>query len=201
VDRRSRSAGAVYVRRGKSTLSFRRLCRRGVAALVVERRDERVLQTAVDIAPTAPALLTTWNPSLQHANARNEDGSLNSEENPAAAGSRVSVFATGVGSFQPARPDGAFDGPSAMPAARVEIEQQGNSEVPMAFEAVPGAVQGVVMVSFAAAQPPASVQRPARIAYALLPTASPRRMCICGSDKTQSMLNMGATHAEDAKRV
>jgi uncharacterized protein (TIGR03437 family) len=157
------AAPVLYTAPGQINVVVPQALPEGAAALVVERSGTRVLQTAVDITPTAPALLTTWNPSLQQANARNEDGTSNSAENPALAGSRVSVFATGLGAFHPARPDGGFEGGFAVPAARVEIEQQGHREVPMAFDAVPGAVQGVVMVSFAAAQPPGSVQRPARI--------------------------------------
>lgn len=45
-----------------------------------------------------------------HAAALNQDGTINSETNPAAPGSIVSIFATGLGTITPAPPDGSLIG-------------------------------------------------------------------------------------------
>jgi uncharacterized protein (TIGR03437 family) len=157
------AAPVLYTSSGQLNVVVPQAVREGAAVLVVERSGTRTLQTAIDITPTGPAVLTTWNPADRQADAWNEDGTRNSAENPAPAGSRLTVFATGLGVMQPARPDGVFAGPSAMPVARVEIDQNGAVAAPMAFDTVAGAVQGVVMLSFAAAPPPAAAARPAAI--------------------------------------
>lgn len=50
-----------------------------------------------DIAPTALGLLSANGTGTGAANARNQDGTLNSPSNPAKAGSKVTVFFTGAG--------------------------------------------------------------------------------------------------------
>jgi uncharacterized protein (TIGR03437 family) len=45
-----------------------------------------------------------------HTGALNQDGTINTAENPAAPGSIVSVFATGLGAIAPAQADGALVG-------------------------------------------------------------------------------------------
>jgi uncharacterized protein (TIGR03437 family) len=51
----------------------------------------------VDIAPTALGLLSADGSGTGLANARNEDGTLNSASNPAKRGTRMTVFFTGAG--------------------------------------------------------------------------------------------------------
>jgi uncharacterized protein (TIGR03437 family) len=51
-----------------------------------------------DVAPTALGLLSADGSGTGLANARNQDGTLNSASNPAKAGSSVTVFFTGAGS-------------------------------------------------------------------------------------------------------
>jgi uncharacterized protein (TIGR03437 family) len=51
----------------------------------------------VDVAPTALGLLSADGSGTGLANARNEDGTLNSASNPAKRGTRITVFFTGAG--------------------------------------------------------------------------------------------------------
>jgi uncharacterized protein (TIGR03437 family) len=56
------------------------------------------------VAPTAPAVFTV---DGSHAVALNQDGTINSANNPAPVGSIVAVWATGLGPIHPPQPDGA----------------------------------------------------------------------------------------------
>ena len=58
------------------------------------------------VLETAPAVLTV--DGVQAA--LNQDGSVNSVGNPAAPGSIMSIFATGLGPISPAQPDGSLTG-------------------------------------------------------------------------------------------
>ena len=70
---------------------------------------------SMPVAPAAPQIFTTGPPisqnpelpDLAYAAALNEDGSVNSQENPAAGGSIVSLFVTGLGAVTPTVADGA----------------------------------------------------------------------------------------------
>jgi uncharacterized protein (TIGR03437 family) len=75
------------------------------------------------VAPTAPGVFTV---DGTHAAALNQDGSINSATNPAAPGSIVSVYATGLGPITPAQGDGTLVGfplPSNVVQAGVVAEQ------------------------------------------------------------------------------
>jgi uncharacterized protein (TIGR03437 family) len=56
-----------------------------------------------------------------HAAALNQDGSINSETNPAAPGSIVSIFATGLGAMTPAPPDGSLVG-FPLPSLSLQVQ-------------------------------------------------------------------------------
>src|SRR5260370_10070625 len=60
----------------------------------------------VRVAPTALGLLAADGSGTGLANAQNSDGTYNSETNPAARGSVVTVFLTGAGLTNPPEPDG-----------------------------------------------------------------------------------------------
>ena len=75
------------------------------------------------VAQTAPGVFTV---DGTHAAAVNQDGSINSATNPAAPGSIVSVYATGLGPISPAQGDGTLVGfplPSNVVQAGVVAEQ------------------------------------------------------------------------------
>ena len=64
--------------------------------------------------PTAPGLFTADGSGSGQLDARNADGTINSTDNPTAAGSIVTLFMTGAGAVDPAIADGAL-GPSGPP--------------------------------------------------------------------------------------
>ena len=79
------------------------------------------------VAPAAPQIFTNGPPSsktpvpnVAYASALNEDGSVNSQQNPAAGGSIVSLFVTGLGAVTPAVADGAVT-PIPIPVQDLEI--------------------------------------------------------------------------------
>ena len=75
------------------------------------------------VAQTAPGVFTV---DGSHAAAVNQDGSINAAANPAAPGSIVSVYATGLGPIGPAQADGTLVGfplPSNTVQAGVVAEQ------------------------------------------------------------------------------
>ena len=59
----------------------------------------------VPVRPEAPGVFTV---DGVHAAALNQDGSINSADHPAAPGSTIAVFATGLGHIQPAQGDGTL---------------------------------------------------------------------------------------------
>ena len=87
------------------------------------------------IAPTALGLLSADGSGTGSANARNDDGQLNSMEHPAAPGSTVTVYVTGLG--QPAA------------AIQILISSQGASQdVPATVTPIAGFVPGIYAASF-----------------------------------------------------
>jgi uncharacterized protein (TIGR03437 family) len=76
----------------------------GPATIVVRSRGVWSAAVSVTLQPAAPGLFTDANGG---AAALNADGSINSQENPAAAGSLISVFFTGQGPLKNAVDDGA----------------------------------------------------------------------------------------------
>jgi uncharacterized protein (TIGR03437 family) len=122
----------------------------------IELRRAGTLLLALDraVTPTHPAFFTTSElPSGQLA-ALNQDGTVNSAINPAAAGSIVSIFATGLGAMTPTPVDGSIPlVPGFRPTAPFsfqlfivlaggfvpEIDYIGNA---------PGLVQGAIQINF-----------------------------------------------------
>jgi uncharacterized protein (TIGR03437 family) len=95
----------------------------------------------------------------RYAAALNQDGSLNSADNPAAPGSIVSVFATGLGPTTPSQPDGSLIGlplpVNALTFGVEAIEDLGPSgpQIDLPFEVLyagpaPTLVAGVSQINF-----------------------------------------------------
>ena len=74
----------------------------------VEYNGKQSNPATVPIAEAAPAIITVETPSPRggQAAALNEDGTLNSPDNPATPGSIVTFYFTGAGAMQPAISDG-----------------------------------------------------------------------------------------------
>jgi uncharacterized protein (TIGR03437 family) len=81
------------------------------AQVVVQSGTQTSSAFSVNVVPTTPALFTADNSGQGQALATNIDGTNNSASNPAAAGSIIALYATGVGPMSPAVPDGAILNP------------------------------------------------------------------------------------------
>jgi uncharacterized protein (TIGR03437 family) len=108
----------------------------------------------VSVAPTALGLLAADGSGTGLANAQNSDGTYNSETNPAARGSVVTVFLTGAGITNPAEPDGVVPATSQIvPVATIFNFMPGTGSV----HALPGFVPGIFAYSFSV---PTTSQQP-----------------------------------------
>ena len=74
--------------------------------VVAQYGNQTSLPVSVPVAPTTPALFSADSSGQGQALANNADGTNNSASNPAAAGSVIALYATGVGPLSPAVPDG-----------------------------------------------------------------------------------------------
>jgi len=105
---------------------------------------------AVPVADTSPGLFTiTENGSGQGA-ILNQDNTLNGEQNPAAAGSVIQIFATGAGVWNPPVPDGLEVSPAPpypVPAAAVKISIGGMPAEITYAGAAPDLVSGLLQVN------------------------------------------------------
>ncbi len=126
------------------------------AQFVVEYDGKQAAPVALDVVPGEFQLFTMDASGTGPAVALNQDGQLNSQANPAEAGSIVVVYGTGIGVTTPGGEDGALAqiGPlSALPrpAAAFAVWVQGTrlaaSDVLYAG-AAPGLVNGLTQVNF-----------------------------------------------------
>ena len=80
----------------------------GLNRVAVRQADtgELIAGGSVVIATTAPGLFTATQNGTGQVAALNQDNSVNSSANPAAAGSTIQLFGTGQGPVSPAVPDG-----------------------------------------------------------------------------------------------
>lgn len=103
----------------------------------------------VGVGSSAPALFTADGSGSGQLDARNEDGTVNSSDNPAKPGCMVSVFLNGAGTFVPALADGQFgpvDPPFPAPVQAISITVNAvPTNVLLAIQA-PGRIAGVVRV-------------------------------------------------------
>ncbi len=91
----------------------------------VIRKGKVRSRISVDVAPASPGIFTSQR-GTGAAVVLNEDGSLNSERNPAGRGSIVTIYATGEGQTDPAGSDGKIaEAPWARPVLPVELRIAG----------------------------------------------------------------------------
>ena len=104
------------------------------------------------VAATALGLLSADGSGTGQANARNSDGSVNSQRNPAAAGTTVTLYLTGAGVTNPAEIDGVVAASSnIVPVAKIA---SGSGTI-TSISALPGFVPGIFAIDFAVpANPP-----------------------------------------------
>jgi uncharacterized protein (TIGR03437 family) len=85
--------------------------------LVVVNQLDTSNPAELEIVSATPGVFTTQNESQGYpvAAAVNQDGTINSETNPASPGSIVSIFSTGLGTLSPLPPDGTLVSASPLP--------------------------------------------------------------------------------------
>jgi uncharacterized protein (TIGR03437 family) len=109
---------------------------------------QRSNRVALPVAPATPAIFSADSTGYGQGAILNQDGSVNSQSNPAAAGSVISLFATGGGETNP--PDDDEITPNGSPPATVlpvSVTIDGQiAEVEYAG-AAPGLVAGVLQVN------------------------------------------------------
>ena len=114
------------------------------------RRNGTLLSTFVQVlAPQEAGAFTAGTPSVSPLAALNQDGSLNSASNPAAPGSIVTIFVTGMGAMVPALPDGSSPSlPANVPALQPEVAVETQAAEVLYMGNAPTLVQGVVQINF-----------------------------------------------------
>ena len=116
-------------------------------AVQVEYNGVRSAALTFRVADAAPAIFTL-DAGGQGA-ILNQDGSVNSAQNGAAAGSIVSIYATGAGQMTPAGMDGQITGGSTLPVPLLPVSIQiGGQYAQITYAgAAPGLPAGVVQVN------------------------------------------------------
>jgi uncharacterized protein (TIGR03437 family) len=104
---------------------------------------------AVPVAPTYPGIFSADGSGSGQGLIINQDGSLNSAENPAAPGSVIVFYATGGGAMSPAVQDGAVTTSEnlAYPVQKVTATVGGVAAQVQYAGAAPGMVAGVLQMN------------------------------------------------------
>jgi uncharacterized protein (TIGR03437 family) len=100
------------------------------------------------VVQAAPGIFTADRSGYGQAAALNQDGTLNSASNPAAQGSIVTLFATGLGPMKPQLADGVVpEAPTAQPTLPLVLNIDPlNAEIQYVGDA-PGLVEGAVQIN------------------------------------------------------
>ena len=115
-------AAMFYAGAGQINAEVPRGLKAGAVMVEALRGGKTVAAARVEARPAQPALFTMGN-GVGQAVVVNEDGSLNSEERPAARGSIVSLFGTGEGETGPAGLDGVPSGtPPPQPLLPLQVQ-------------------------------------------------------------------------------
>ncbi len=103
---------------------------------------------SVPIAAAAPGLFTAASSGVGQGSILNQDYSVNSASNPAAAGSVVAVYGTGGGLFQPALADGTIAG-SALSTLVLPVTAtvNGAAATVVYSGSAPGLIAGVMQIN------------------------------------------------------
>jgi uncharacterized protein (TIGR03437 family) len=122
----------------------------GQTHTVVRVRNNGLVSTAIPMAvvASAPGLFTANSTGTGQGAVLNQDQSLNSASNPAAAGSIVSLYATGAGQTDPPGVDGMFaESPLPNPLLPVTVTI-GDQEAQVLYAGgAPGLIEGVIQVN------------------------------------------------------
>ena len=120
----------------------------GTSANIVVTSGPITVSSTVPIAATSPGLFTANASGTGQTITLNQDGTLNSASNPAAAGSVLVLYATGLGQTDPPGQDGVINSAKviAEAVATVTVTIGGKTAQVIYAGAAPGAVAGVMQV-------------------------------------------------------
>jgi uncharacterized protein (TIGR03437 family) len=118
------------------------------AQILVNFRGNNVAGGLVTVTSSAPAIFTVG-PGTGQAAALNQDGSVNSASNPAAAGSTIVLYLTGEGQTTPPGVDGkiASAAPYPAPVLPVTVTIGGQKATASYAGAAPSEVAGVMQIN------------------------------------------------------
>ena len=104
---------------------------------------------AVAVAPSSPGIFSADSSGVGQGLIFNQDGTLNSDANPASSGSQVSLFVTGAGQVIPAGQDGAVVTADSLPqpALQVSVQIGGQPAAVLFAGGVAGMANGITQVS------------------------------------------------------
>jgi len=118
------------------------------SANVVMNVGSQTAQFTAPVAPTAPGLFTVDLSGKNSLVAMNSDGTLNSASNPAARGSKITLFATGEGVTNPADMDGVVEtGSGDVPVTSMGVTIGGLGVVMPTAASLPKDVSGVLQLT------------------------------------------------------
>jgi uncharacterized protein (TIGR03437 family) len=132
----------------------------GLSHVQVQYGDQTSNPYAIPVMAAQPGLFSAGWSGAGQAAVENADGSINSIDNPAAAGSTILLFATGLGQFSPPVADGALISGDTLPQPVLPVSVQvGGRPAGVRFAgSVPGMVAGFVQIQI---QLPAGISGPA----------------------------------------
>jgi uncharacterized protein (TIGR03437 family) len=122
----------------------------GAVRVQVEYNGTQSAAATIEVMEAAPEIFTLGSPSPRGggAAALNQDGTINSPENPAPVGSILTLYATGAGLMQPPTPDGqVVTTTNAKPALPVVVYFYGTRPEILYSGPAPGLVAGVLQIN------------------------------------------------------
>jgi uncharacterized protein (TIGR03437 family) len=117
------------------------------SAQVVVQQGQSVTTATVPVAAASPAIFTLNSAGTGPGAILNQDYSVNSASNGAAAGTVIMVYATGFGTLSPSLSDGEIDQTLATTATPVTATIGGVAANVLYAGAAPGLIAGVVQVN------------------------------------------------------
>jgi uncharacterized protein (TIGR03437 family) len=122
----------------------------GKSAVTVRVALNSIQSAAVQlgVAASSPGIFTSDGSGKGQGAILNQDTSINSASNPAAAGDIIAIYATGEGAVTPAVPDGTINNTSfPVPVLKVTVTIGGKSADVRYAGAAPGALAGLLQVN------------------------------------------------------
>jgi len=122
-----------------------------IAPFEIAGKPTTTIQVTYNSAQSNPMAVPVYASSTEVLVALNQDFTVNSPSNPAAAGSVMTLYLTGAGQTNPASVDGeVYTDPLPLPTGTVTVNDQGTS-LPVTYAvAAYGLAAGILQVNFQA---------------------------------------------------